>query len=113
MSRSKTVRRFVPLFAIVALGIFWAQGEAQRPEPEVHGVFEGDSMFTLLPLDAIPAIREPAYYTGNIANDQMKPDEPVIGIVMGKTARAYSMWQLDSHEIVNDQIDGKSFAVTW
>lgn len=87
--------------------------EAQRPEPRVHGTYQGDPMYTVLPLDAIPAIRDPDYVSGDAARRQMHDEEPVIGIVIGGEARAYSTWQLDRHEIVNDVIDGVPFAVTW
>jgi hypothetical protein len=43
----------------------------------------------------------------------MAPDEPVIGVVIGGTARAYSAWQLDAHEIVTDVIEGTAIAATW
>ncbi len=82
------LRRFAPLFALAALGLFWARGDAQRPEPKVHGVFDGDSMYTVLPLDAIPAIREPTYLTGEEADAQVSADEPVTGVVVVKRARA-------------------------
>lgn len=43
----------------------------------------------------------------------LPPDTPVIGVVIGEEARAYSLTLLDAHEIVNDEINGIKFAVTW
>ena len=44
----------------------------------------------------------------------MLPDEPVLGVVgQDGTAVAYSAWQLDGHEIVNDVVDGVPIAATW
>jgi hypothetical protein len=43
----------------------------------------------------------------------MRAGEPVLGVVIGGEARAYSLWQLDAHEIVNDQIAGKAIAAAW
>ncbi len=86
---------------------------AQRPEPAVHGVFDGDTMFTLLPPDAIPAVREPRYVTGAAAEAQMSPDEPVIGVADGDDAVCWSTWHLDRHEIVNDRLAGSAVAATW
>jgi hypothetical protein len=43
----------------------------------------------------------------------MAPEEPVFGLVVGDEARAYSLWQLDRHEIVNDRVGGIAFAATW
>jgi hypothetical protein len=70
-------------------------------------------MYTVLPLDAIPAIREPEYVSGEAAARQMKDREPVIGLRLDGEARAYSTWQLDFHEIVNDEVGGVPVAVTW
>ena len=39
--------------------------------------------------------------------------EPVLGIVLDGEALAYSLWQLDAHEIVNDEIKGTAIAATW
>ena len=29
------------------------------------------------------------------------------------TAKAYSTWHLEGHEIVNDELDGAAIAATW
>ena len=86
---------------------------AQRPKPETYATFQGDTMYTVLPPNTIPAIFEPEFLSGEVAAAQMSTNEPVIGVVLGDVARAYSMWHLDAHEIVNDTIDGKAIAVTW
>jgi hypothetical protein len=70
-------------------------------------------MYTVLPPGAIPAILEPEFVSGKEAFDQMLPYEPVIGIIIDGETRAYSMWHLDAHEIVNDRISGTAIAVTW
>jgi hypothetical protein len=86
---------------------------AEHPDPEIHGVFEGEPMYTLLPPDAIPAIRAPEYVTGEDAAAQMSPEEPVIGLARDGDAICWSAWQLDHHEIVNDQLAGTAIAATW
>ncbi len=86
---------------------------AERPEPEVHGTFDGDQMYTLLPPDAIPAITEPEYLTGEAAAAQMSSHEPVIGVATATDAVCWSAWQLDHHEIVNDTLDGTVIAASW
>ncbi len=98
--------------AAVALALI-APASAQRPEPAVHGVFDSDTMYTLLPPDGIPAIRDPEYVTGEAAEAQMSPDEPVIGVASGDDTVCWSTWHLDSHEIVNDQLEGSAIAATW
>ena len=86
---------------------------AERPEPEVHGVFQGDEMYTVLGPDAIPAIHDPVYLTGDQATAQMSDDEHVLGLAAGDEAVCWSTWQLDSHEIVNTEFDGTAIAATW
>ena len=90
-----------------------AVASAERPEPEIVATWGGDEVYQVLPLGAIPAIDDPEFVTGEAADAQMAADEPVLGIVIGDTARAYSLWQLDSHELVNDVIEGTAIAATW
>ena len=97
------------VFALIAL----TSVEAQRPAPEVVATIGGEDVYQLLPVGAIPAIDNPEFVNGTDADQQMRPEEPVLGVVMGGEARAYSLWQLDAHEIVNDQIAGTAIAATW
>lgn len=87
--------------------------EAQRPKPEVVATVGGDEVYQVLPVGAIPAIDRPEFLSGAEADQQMRPEEPVLGVVVDGEARAYSLWQLDAHEIVNDRIAGKAIAATW
>jgi hypothetical protein len=79
-----------------------------------YQMIEGEPMFTVLEEDGIPAIDEPVFVSVEEALEFMDLEEPVMGVV-GKdgTAKCYSAWQLDSHEIVNDQLDGQAIAATW
>jgi hypothetical protein len=86
--------------------------DAQRRATEV-AVIDGDPVYRLLPVGGIPAIDEPAFVTGDAADAQMVDHEPVIGVVVDGHARAYSLWHLDAHEIVNDEIEGTAIAATW
>ena len=79
--------------------------------PDV-GQVDGDPVRTFLRPDAIPAIDEPVFVPASEA-DFMAEDEAVLGVVIDGVARAYSVWHLDRHEIVNDKIGEKAFAVTW
>ncbi len=103
-------RRFL-LLALVFLPLLvcWSQ----RPEPRQEQVGDGILMTVLGP-DAIPAIDEPQFVSAKEANSFMKDDEPVLGLYDGKVAKAYSLWHLDRHEIVNDSLPGLGpVAVTW
>ena len=92
--------------------------ESDQAEPRERKfeseLVEGEPMFTVLPKDKIPSINEPSFVSAAEADAFFLPGEPVLG-VLGKdgTAKAYSAWQLDSHEIVNDTIDGDPIAATW
>ncbi len=68
----------------------------------------------ILEKDVIPPIYNPELVSAQEGQQFMSPNEQVLGIVGPKgTAVAYSTWHLDSHEIVNDIIDGIALAVTW
>jgi len=85
----------------------------ERPAPEVYGVFQGDEMYTLLEPNGIPAIMNPEFLTGEAAAAQMSPDEWVMGMADENDAVCWSTWQLDHHEIVNDEFAGEAIAATW
>lgn len=103
----------VPIVVFMSVIIGAGTTTAQRLEPDFFGVFNGDTMYTVLPPNAIPAIIDPEFVSGAAADSQMSPDEPVMGIFMGGEARAYSLWHLDAHEIVNDEIADTPIAATW
>ncbi|HHI02735.1 MAG TPA: DUF3179 domain-containing protein [candidate division Zixibacteria bacterium] len=85
---------------------------AQRPKPKETEI-KGHTMYTLLKPGDIPAIFKPEFISISEADEYYYPDEPLIVVVDGEEARAYSTWHLDHHEIVNDYINGKSITVTW
>ena len=43
----------------------------------------------------------------------MRANEPVLGLADGDTAKAFSTWQLNHHELVNDTFGKIPVAVTW
>ena len=107
---------FLAMRMILALALLVAAplaAVAERPEPEVHGTYDGDEMYTLLPPDGIPAILAPEYVTGEEAAAQMSSEEPVMGLASENDAVCWSTWQLDHHEIVNDVFEGAAIAATW
>jgi hypothetical protein len=102
---------------IVALGVavlaLIGITHAGPPAPEVVATIGGEDVYQLLPVGAISAIDDPEFVSGAEAELQMRAEEPVLGVVIGGEARAYSLWQLDAHEIVNDEIAGSAIAATW
>ena len=76
-------------------------------------VADDNTLHVVLPRDAIPAIVKPEFEPASRAFRWMADDELVIGLVGEREQRAYSTWQLDRHEIVNDTFEGRPIAVTW
>ena len=74
---------------------------------------DGSPMYIVLPRDEIPAVFEPEFLHGEAAEAQMEPHEPILGVFDGVTARAYSLWHLDHHEVVNDMLGDVPIAATW
>ena len=70
-----------------------------------------DAIRTLLPFDAIPAIRNPQFVNANEA--ELGDDAPVIGVSFNGEQHAYSIYLLNGHEIVNDVVGGIKIATTW
>lgn len=98
----------------VIAGVFLASTINVAAQPRLPRLEEldGDKVSKLLEPDAIPAIDEPVLVKASEAIF-MADTEPVIGLVLNGEARAYSVWHLDYHEIVNDRIEGSAIAVTW
>lgn len=80
--------------------------------PEIQSL-EGDPVVEVLPPDAIPAIDEPKFVSAKKGNKFMQDDEAVLGVVHEGEAKAYSLWHLDRHEIVNDTLKETPVGVTW
>jgi len=74
---------------------------------------QGSRVSAVLPPDAIPAVDTPRFVSASDASAFMKDDEPVLGVVQDGAAKAYSLWHLDRHEIVNDRLGSQDVAVTW
>jgi hypothetical protein len=60
-----------------------------------------------------PEIRKPWYVSAQQKDAAPGEEEPVLGLVVGKQARAYSTNQLNDHEIVIDEIAGVPVLVTY
>lgn len=93
--------------------VSYKNSNGQNRRATVTGIVDGDSVYQLLPVDGIPAIRNPEFLRGKEAATQMSSNEPVMGLNIKGEIRAYSLWQLDAHEIVNDKFGDLPVAVTW
>ena len=65
------------------------------------------------PKDGIPALTRPNVESAQEAARWLEADDMVLGIVMQGHARAYPLRVMNWHEIVNDQIAGRKFVVTY
>jgi hypothetical protein len=63
--------------------------------------------------DHFPVIRRPEYWTVKQAEGSLAHDEPVLGLVIGSEARAYSTNQLNEHEMVIDTLADTPVLVTY
>ena len=64
------------------------------------------------PKDGIPALSDPELIDAKAA-DYLKPDDRIIGVTIDGVSRAYPIAILNWHEIVNDQINDRRYAVTY
>lgn len=70
-----------------------------------------DDIHTVLPKDAIPAIFAPEFVRAEDAD--VHKNTPMIGVSINGEHHAYSMYLLNRHEIVNDEVGGQAIASTW
>lgn len=78
----------------------------------VLSLAQSDQLQVVLPRDAIGSIDRPSFEPAARAKS-LDDREPILGVVGEHEQRAYSTWQLDRHEIVNDTFEGRPIAVTW
>lgn len=64
------------------------------------------------PKDGIPAILEPSFIQPDQAGF-LKDSDRVIGVRIGREARAYPIKILNWHEVVNDTLNGVPIVVTF
>ena len=88
----------------LALALLTLAEPAQKPDKRIYQAVERD---------AILAIENPVFVSAAEADEFMSDREPVIGLFDGTTAKAYSAWALEAHEIVNDRLGERPIAVTW
>src|SRR5574337_1024098 len=104
------------IVGVLVIVVAWGRdsGLAQSGrDGKLTEMVDGSPLITVLPKDAIPAVDHPKFVSATEGNRVMQPEEPVLGLTNGTVAKAYSLWQLNHHEIVNDQIGTLPVAVTW
>jgi hypothetical protein len=105
-------------------GSFWA--EAEKPARTVAAAAPAPAALPAeeppppgLPIvawgrrDHFQILRTPAYVHAEQADRLLATDEPVLGLVVGGEARAYSTNQLNEHEMVIDTVGGVPILVSY
>jgi len=64
-----------------------AQGKTRRAQ--AVATIDGDTLYQVLPPDAIPAIRHPEFAQGDNARRQMSTDEMIIGVEISRVLRLF------------------------
>ena len=59
------------------------------------------------PKDGIPALYDPEFVTADEATF-LKPQDRVLGLFINGEAKAYPIWILNWHELVNDRVGGEA-----
>jgi Protein of unknown function (DUF3179) len=96
------------LTSLLALGIL------APPMTLAEVRIDPSEIVTLLPKDAIPAIRDPKPLL--VPADEVKgvrDSDQVLGVNMDGESRAYPISFLSWHEIVNDTVGAVAIAATW
>jgi hypothetical protein len=103
------------VLCMILLAVAASPAAAQKFDPTTlpKKDIDGSPMYIVLPRDEIPAVFEPEFLHGEEADAQMEPHEPILGVFDGVNARAYSLWQLDHHEVVDDMLGNVPIAATW
>ena len=70
-------------------------------------------LITVLPKDAIKAIKSPRFESVADNMGRLRDDEQVIGVSINNDHRAYPVSVLSFHEIVDDTVGGVPIAVTF
>lgn len=104
--------RLALLFSTLLL-VFLPDGGRGGINPPPQGAQAKREFLTFAAAESVPAITEPQFVSRQKAEAFLQPDEPVLGIALGGDARAYSVWQLERHLVVNDRFGSRAVAVTW
>ncbi|CAM2065202.1 DUF3179 domain-containing protein [Sulfidibacter corallicola] len=100
------------LFSCLPFKPWGGPGEVRHRDLPKLKRLAGDPVRRLGRPDSIPSLDDPRFVPGAEA-DFMQDHETVLGVVHHGQAKAYSLWHLDRHEIVNDVVGETPVAVTW
>lgn len=67
----------------------------------------------VMPRDSFPVLNHPEMATAERGNQDLRHDEPVIGIFLDGEAKAYPIAVMGRHELANDTCGKIPIAVSW
>jgi hypothetical protein len=105
------MKRITPILLILALAFpfpVYADWDFSKHSIPVEDIRGGGP-----PKDGIPALFNPEYLTAKEADKVLKPDERVLGLTLKGVSRAYPIRIMSWHELVNDEIAGEPYLVSW
>ena len=104
-----STRRVATCFTILSL----AAGHLALAQklPKIKEI-QGERVYRVLAKDGIPSIDKPKFVPAEKVKF-LRDSDPILGVVRNGVAKAYSIWYLDGHEIVNDLYGEDPVMVTW
>ena len=106
------VKQSIILSATVIVLLFRNVSASEKiGAPAADNGFSQDHIITVLPFDAIPAIKDPQFVSAREA--KLRDDSSMIGVSFNGESHAYSIYLLNGHEIVNDVVGSVKIAATW
>ena len=105
------MRYWFPALVILVLAVAvtaWADWDYSKHSIPVEDIQSGGP-----PRDGIPALFDPEYISASEADKLLDPAEEVLGLVINGVARAYPIRIMSWHELVNDEIAGTPYLVSW
>lgn len=105
--------------ALIVFGIAFSARESACQHPSTRGQISGDWLIPKKEIydggpskDGIAALTNPLFLSANEAS-YLTESDLVIGVKIKDEIRAYPHFILDWHEVINDDINGTLFAVTY
>ena len=105
--------RAAPRFMGLLLVCSFLSPQSAVAQRKHEGTVDGDPLVRVIGRDGIHSIDKPKMVTVKVADKIMPDYAPVLGVHDERRARAYPIWVLDGHEIVNDWLGEVPIAATW
>ena len=88
MLRNSLLKTRIIILTLIYMATLYKTTQGKTRHAEIVATIDGDTLYQVLPPDAIPAIRQPRFLQGSDARAQMSDAEMVMGILFEGEARA-------------------------